>query len=144
MSNETTKLYICNLSWDASETDLNLFFNLAGYKLLDVRIIRHPETGRSKGFGFVSFADNYEVGDSAIAQCERAVKQFEGHEFMGRPLHVDFALDKQGRKERHIGQQDDRRAERREKRTGRSPRVYEQTQPPRKDLPFDDVWRGKP
>lgn len=74
------KLYVGNLSFQTTETELNELFAQAG-SVETVRIITDRETGRSKGFGFVEMQDG---GDKAI-------EQFNGKDFNGRALTVNEA-----------------------------------------------------
>lgn len=76
------KLYIGNLSWNTTDAQLNEMFSQYG-ELEDVFIMKDKFSGRSKGFGFVTFV-NDEDGDKAIAECN-------GKEFDGRALTVDEA-----------------------------------------------------
>ena len=59
-----TKLYVGNLSYQATESDLKELFSESGL-VETVRIITDHETGRPRGFGFVEMQDG---GDKAIAQ----------------------------------------------------------------------------
>jgi RNA recognition motif-containing protein len=74
------KLYVGNLSFDATESDLKELFEQAG-AVETVRIITDRDTGRSKGFGFVEM---HEGGDKAIAEMN-------GKDFKGRALTVNEA-----------------------------------------------------
>jgi RNA recognition motif-containing protein len=78
---EDAKLFVGNLSWDATDEDLNKIFSEAG-TVESVNIIRYPD-GRSKGFGFVEM--------SKTAEAENAVEKLNGKELMGRPLRIDRA-----------------------------------------------------
>jgi len=49
------KLYVGNLSWGTSEESLRSYFTQAG-PVTDLRIITDRETGRSRGFAFVTMA----------------------------------------------------------------------------------------
>ena len=75
-----TKLYVGNLSFETTETELKELFGQAG-AVETVRIITDRDTGRSKGFGFVEMQEG---GDKAIAQNN-------GKEFNGRALTVNVA-----------------------------------------------------
>lgn len=74
------KLYVGNLSFETTESDLKEFFGQAG-TVETVRIITDRDTGRSKGFGFVEMQDG---GDKAIAEIN-------GKDFKGRALTVNEA-----------------------------------------------------
>ena len=74
------KLYVGNLSFETTETELKDLFDRAG-SVETVRIITDRDTGRSKGFGFVEM---HEGGDKAIAEMN-------GKDFNGRALTVNEA-----------------------------------------------------
>lgn len=54
-STSSTKLFVEGLSYKIDETSLRNFFACYG-EVLDAKIIKDRETGRSQGFGFVTFA----------------------------------------------------------------------------------------
>jgi len=74
------KIFVGNLSFQTTETDLNDAFAQHG-PVEAVAIITDRETGRSKGFGFVTMTEG---ADSAIAQLS-------GSELHGRTLTVNEA-----------------------------------------------------
>jgi cold-inducible RNA-binding protein len=74
------KLYVGNLTFETTESDLKELFGQAG-TVETVRIITDRDTGRSKGFGFVEMQDG---GDKAIAEMN-------GKDFKGRALTVNEA-----------------------------------------------------
>jgi len=74
------RLYVGNLSFQTTESDLKELFGQAG-TVETVRIITDRDTGRSKGFGFVEMQDG---GDKAIAEMN-------GKDFKGRALTVNEA-----------------------------------------------------
>ena len=76
------KLFVGNLSYDVTSSDLREFFGQVG-QVTTARVISDPESGRSKGFGFV------EMSDQAAAQ--RAIEEYNGIEANGRPLVVSPA-----------------------------------------------------
>jgi RNA recognition motif-containing protein len=59
------KLYVGNLSYDTTETDLQDAFEQFG-AVTDVKIMMDNSTGRSRGFGFVTMGSNQE-GEAAMA-----------------------------------------------------------------------------
>ena len=76
------KLYIGNLSFDATENDLHELFNGVG-KVQSAEIVTHKDTDRSKGFGFVMMA--------TVDEAKRAVTELHDKPFMGRKLVVNGA-----------------------------------------------------
>jgi hypothetical protein len=78
----TPKLYVGNLSFDTTESDLSDLFNGVG-KVQNVEIVTHKETERSKGFGFVFM--------TSLDEAKRAVLELHNKEFMGRKLVVSGA-----------------------------------------------------
>jgi len=74
------KLYVGNLTFETTETELKELFAQAG-PVETVRIITDRDTGRSKGFGFVEMQEG---GDKAIAEMN-------GKDFNGRSLTVNEA-----------------------------------------------------
>ena len=76
------KIYVGNLSFQATETDLTEMFGAIG-QVESVQIITDRDTGRSKGFGFVQMADD--------AAAEKAIAQLNGQEIGGRKLTVNEA-----------------------------------------------------
>jgi cold-inducible RNA-binding protein len=83
----SNKLYVGNISYQASEGDLEEAFGAHG-KVVSVRIISDRDTGRSKGFGFVEM----ESGD----QAEDCIQNLDGKEIAGREVRVSIARERQG------------------------------------------------
>jgi len=77
-----TKLFVGNLSFDTTEEDVTELFTQAG-EVQQVELINDRETGRPRGFGFVTMAD--EEG------AREAISRFADKEFMGRNLAVNEA-----------------------------------------------------
>ncbi len=82
------KLYVGNLAFQTSSSDLQELFAQAG-TVQSASVIEDRDTGRSRGFGFVEMASK-EEGDAAIAQ-------FNGKEFNGRNLTVNEARPREDR-----------------------------------------------
>ena len=76
------KIYVGNLSFQATDDDLSNIFSEIG-KVESARIIRDRDTGRSKGFGFVEMSDE--------AAAAKAIELFNGKEVNGRALTVNEA-----------------------------------------------------
>lgn len=78
----TYKIYAGNLGWGVrADTLRNVFEGRAG--LLDARVIFERGTGRSRGFGFVSF--------STAEDAQAALESLDGVELEGRPLRLSLA-----------------------------------------------------
>lgn len=89
---DESKVYVGNLDYATDREALKSLFDQNGITTKDVMVITDRDTGRSKGFGFVT-VDN----ESAI---EDAVNKLNGQEFNGRKLTVSKA---QPRRERSSG-----------------------------------------
>ena len=76
------KLFVGNLSFQATEEDLRELFQQAG-TVETVRIITDQFTGRPRGFGFVEMATKEEA--------TKAVEMLNGRLFRDRNLVVDEA-----------------------------------------------------
>jgi cold-inducible RNA-binding protein len=76
------KLYVGNISFETSETDLQTLFAQAG-TVQTVNIIRDRDTGRPRGFGFVEMTSE--------ADAQNAIDQFNEQPFGGRNLTVNIA-----------------------------------------------------
>lgn len=75
-------LYVGNLNFDTTESDLRTAFSAHG-TVTSVRVITDRDTGNSRGFGFV------EMDDSEAAQS--AMTALNGQELDGRTLTVNEA-----------------------------------------------------
>jgi len=69
--NNPNKLFVGNLSWNVDDVTLETIFSDYG-KVLDAKVISDRETGRSRGFGFVTLASADEVTE-AINNLDGAV-----------------------------------------------------------------------
>jgi len=76
------KLYVGNLSYQASEGEVRDLFAQAG-AVESVKVILDAYTGRSRGFGFVEMATR-EDG-------QKAIEQLNGTPLKGRPIIVNEA-----------------------------------------------------
>lgn len=82
------RLYVGNLSYDLSTEDLRQAFEPVG-QVTDAKVLTDRETGRSRGFGFVTMAT------SELAQ--KAIQEMNGYVLGGRSLRVNEAEDRQPR-----------------------------------------------
>jgi cold-inducible RNA-binding protein len=88
------KLYVGNLSYDTTDSELEHLFAQAG-SVVEASVAMDRTTGRSRGFGFVEMAD-----ETAAAA---AIEQFNGKELDGRTLKVDEARPRAARENRGYG-----------------------------------------
>ena len=77
-----TKLYVGNLPYETTESDLQTLFEAAG-QVSTITIVRDRATGQARGFAFV------EMSDAEGAQ--KAIKELDRHEYGGRNLTVNEA-----------------------------------------------------
>jgi RNA recognition motif-containing protein len=89
------KLYVGNLSFETSEADLQDIFEQFGI-VRESRVINDRETGRSRGFAFVTMGNDAE-GRAAIATLN-------GKQFGGRTITVNEARPKEERPKRSVSQ----------------------------------------
>ncbi|MCC6827664.1 MAG: RNA-binding protein [Novosphingobium sp.] len=82
-----TKIYVGNLPWRATDAQLTQLFGAHG-EVTDARIVTDRETGRSRGFGFVTMT----VAEAA----QNAIRALNGHSLEGRSLVVNEAREQQG------------------------------------------------
>ena len=80
-----SKLYVGNLSYDVTESELSDLFSQKG-EVVSVKIISDHHSNRSKGFGFVEMSSK-EENDAVIAE-------FDGYNLKGRPMKVNVSIDK--------------------------------------------------
>jgi len=77
-----TKIYVGNLPYSVSDKDLKEMFSSYG-EIVEAVVIKDKYSGRSKGFGFVTFADE--------ESAQKAVSEMNEKEVQGRNLKVNEA-----------------------------------------------------
>ena len=82
------KLYIGNLSYDVSDSDLEAMLAAHG-TVMSAQVISDRATGRSKGFGFVEMESE--------AEAQAAIEALNGTENGGRSLTVNEAKPREPR-----------------------------------------------
>ncbi|MGB0590315.1 MAG: RNA recognition motif domain-containing protein [Myxococcota bacterium] len=78
----SSKLFVGGLAWATTDGTLKAHFDQCG-EVTEAKVITDRETGRSRGFGFVTFTDE----ESALS----AKEQLHGTELDGRTIRVDTA-----------------------------------------------------
>jgi cold-inducible RNA-binding protein len=81
-----TKLYVGNLSYDATEAGLRAAFQADGRDVREVALIMDRETQRPRGFAFV------QMGSEKDAQA--AIAALDGKQLDGRAIRVNEAQDR--------------------------------------------------
>ena len=79
------KLYVGNFPYSVDESQLRALFSEYG-DISELAMIMDRETGRPKGFAFITFATQ--------AAAEKALEQ-NGRDLGGRPLKVNVAMDRE-------------------------------------------------
>jgi RNA recognition motif-containing protein len=82
------RLYVGNLAFQTTELELQDTFAAHG-SVVDCKVVTDRETGRSRGFGFVT------MGSDAEAQA--AINELNGAVLDGRPLRVNEAEERSAR-----------------------------------------------
>ncbi|MEM6837754.1 MAG: RNA-binding protein [Cyanobacteria bacterium P01_C01_bin.120] len=82
-------VYVGNLSYSATEDDLNEVFKEYG-SVKRIQVPTDRETGRMRGFAFVEMSDD--------AEEDKAIEDLDGAEWMGRTLKVNKARPRTERK----------------------------------------------
>jgi len=82
------KLFVGNLSFDTTDTELKEAFSKAG-TCVSATIVKDRETGRPRGFGFVEMGSDEEM--------QRAVSMLHGSQLGGRAINVNEARERSDR-----------------------------------------------
>ena len=83
----SNKLFIGGLSWDTTDASLAQAFESFG-KVVDAKVITDRESGRSRGFGFVTFEEESSATD--------AIAAMDGQMIDGRTVKVNIAQERSG------------------------------------------------
>ena len=84
----STKLYVGNLPYEATETDLQTLFETSG-QVSSINIVRDRATGQARGFAFVEMSDT--------EGARKAISELDKHQYGGRSLTVNEAKPMQPR-----------------------------------------------
>jgi RNA recognition motif-containing protein len=83
-----TRLYVGNLSFHTTPETLREHFGAIG-EVADVHLVSDRETGRSRGFAFVTMG--------TAEEAAKAISEMDGATLDGRPLRVNEAEERQSR-----------------------------------------------
>jgi cold-inducible RNA-binding protein len=84
----SNKLFVGNLSFNTTENDLNDVFAAHG-TVTETNLMMDRETGRPRGFGFVTM--------SSAEEANRAIEALNGKDMDGRALTVNIAKPREER-----------------------------------------------
>jgi RNA recognition motif-containing protein len=84
----SNKLYVGNLSFNTTENDLNDAFAAHG-TVTETNLMMDRETGRPRGFGFVTMG--------SAEEAQKAIEALNGAEMDGRALTVNVAKPREER-----------------------------------------------
>jgi RNA recognition motif-containing protein len=79
------RLFVGSLSWNTNDQGLRAAFERFG-TVDDAKVIEDRETGRSRGFGFVTFSEE--------SAAQTAIDEMNGAELDGRTLLVNEAQER--------------------------------------------------
>lgn len=79
------RMYVGNLPWQVDNARLVQLFSEHG-KVVDARVVFDRETGRSRGFGFVTMSSEEELND--------AIAALDGQSLDGRAIRVNIAEER--------------------------------------------------
>lgn len=81
----STKLFVGGLSWNTTDDSLRQTFESHG-PVQEANVVTDRETGRSRGFGFITYADE--------ATAQIAISQLNGSSLDGREITVNIAQER--------------------------------------------------
>ena len=84
----SNKLFVGNLSFNTTENDLNTAFGAHG-TVTETNLMMDRETGRPRGFGFITM--------SSAAEAQTAIEALNGKDMDGRALTVNVAKPREER-----------------------------------------------
>lgn len=98
MEEKDNKIYVGNLSYSLNDEQLAELFNaVEGIKVVEARVITDRETGKPRGFGFVT-VENSEMAQKAIESLNE--KEVDGRKLVvniARPQRTDSDRERGGR-----------------------------------------------
>jgi len=83
------RLYVGNLSYNVTETELREAFAEGGKNVVEVKIVLDRDTGRPRGFAFVEMGSDQEAA--------QVIESLNGREIHGRPINVSEARERAAR-----------------------------------------------
>jgi len=90
----STKLFVGSLSWNTTGDELRDAFAACG-EVVEAKVIMNRDTGRSRGFGFVTYQND--------EGATRAIETLDGSTLDGRSIRVDRANDRGSDTRKSVG-----------------------------------------
>ncbi len=87
------QIYVGNMSYGTTESSLKELFGQFG-EVGSIKLITDRETGRAKGFGFITMDDTN--------SANQAIEALNGQEFEGRTLRINEAKPREERPRREF------------------------------------------
>jgi len=84
----SSRVFVGNLPYGSSTPELKAFVEEHGYTVKDAIVMVDRMTGRSRGFGFVTF--------SSTEEANKAIQELSGQDFGGRAIRLDMATERGG------------------------------------------------
>ena len=88
------KLFVGGLSWEMTDANLKKVFSAFG-EITEAKVITDRDTGRSRGFGFVTFVRDEDA--------KAAISKMHGTSLDGRDITVNEAQEKSSREGGRVG-----------------------------------------
>lgn len=85
---DNKKLFVANLPWSVNNEGLKDMFSKFG-EVMEAEVISDRTSGRSKGFGFVTFQNEEDA--------KKAIEEMNGKEVEGRKIVVNVAKPRENR-----------------------------------------------
>ena len=82
------RLYVGNLAYSVTETDLREAFSAEGSEVTEVKMVMDRETGRPRGFAFVELTTE--------AAAAKAIETLNGRDLQGRAVTISEARERTG------------------------------------------------
>jgi RNA recognition motif-containing protein len=82
------RLYVGNLSFATTETDLREAFAASGHEVAEAKIVLDRDTGRPRGFAFVEMTTD--------AGAQHVIAELNGKDLQGRTIAVSEARERTG------------------------------------------------
>jgi RNA recognition motif-containing protein len=87
------KIFVANFPFDLAEADICDLFKIFG-EITDCKLVKDPETQKSKGFGFIEFREP--------RSAKLAIKEMDGYRIAGRNIAVKSSTSESNKVHREM------------------------------------------